>query len=179
LLTAHRIVAAIFSALGTALVVGTLEEILFRGAVFGGLRRIFGWPIALIISSLIFALMHFLKRAEIAGTVHWYSGFVLLSKLFDFNAFLPAFLSLALIGAILALAYQRTDNLYFSIGLHGGWIFILKIYIALTVSTAGATTSFWGGGRMVDGWLAFLILLAMLIAFSLFPAEKRLPCTIK
>ncbi len=176
--TAYQMVGIIFSALGTAIVVGTLEEILFRGAVFGGLRRVFGWPIALGISSLIFALMHFLKRADIAGPVNWNSGFILLTKLFDFQTFVPAFLSLALVGAILALGYQRTGNLYFSIGLHGGWVFILKIFDALTIQSASAMNSFWGSAKMVDGWLAFLILVATLIVFNFLPIEKRLPYTI-
>src|SRR5882724_316130 len=177
--TAHQIVGAIFFALLTAVVVGALEEILFRGAIFGGLRRVFGWPLALAISSLIFALLHFLKRADIAGSVQWNSGFILLAKLFDFHGFIPVFLGLTLVGAILALAYQRTGNLYFSIGLHGSWIFILQSFSKLTIQSAGASVSFWGGSKMVDGWLAFLILIATLIIFQLLPLQKRLPYTIK
>ena len=177
--TAHQIVSAIFSALLTAIVVGALEEILFRGAIFGGLRRVFGWPIALGVSSLVFALMHFLKRADIAGPVNWNSGFILLAKLFDFHAFVPEFFGLTLVGALLAFAYQRTGNLYFSIGLHGGWVFILKIFGALTVQSASSANSFWGTGKMVDGWLAFLILIATLIVFKFLPLEKRPPYTIR
>ncbi len=177
--TAHQIVGVIFSALGAAVVVGTLEEILFRGAIFGGLRRVFGWPIALIASSLIFALLHFLKRADIASPVNWNSGFVLLAKLFDFGDFLPAFLNLALVGVILALAYQRTGNLYFSIGLHGSWIFVLQSFGKLTIQPASVTNSFWGSAKIVDGWLAFLILIATLIVVQFLPLQKRLPYTIK
>ncbi|HXE41378.1 MAG TPA: CPBP family intramembrane glutamic endopeptidase, partial [Candidatus Baltobacteraceae bacterium] len=62
--TAHQIIHALFSAFGTAIIVGTLEEILFRGAIFGGLRRVFGWPLALGISSMIYALTHFLQTAD-------------------------------------------------------------------------------------------------------------------
>ena len=177
--TARQIIGAIFSAFGSAVLVGALEEILFRGAVFGGLRRIFGWPMALVISSTVFALMHFLKRAEISGPVNWNSGFTLLAKLFDFRGFIPEFLSLILVGAILALAYQRTGNLYLSIGLHGGWIFVLKIFGKLTFQSAGAMNSFWGSSKMVDGWLAFLILIATLIVFRFLPLEKRLPYSIR
>jgi len=143
------------------------------------LRRVFGWPIALGVSSLVFALMHFLKRADIAGPVNWNSGFILLAKLFDFHAFVPEFFGLTLVGALLAFAYQRTGNLYFSIGLHGGWVFILKIFGALTVQSASSANSFWGTGKMVDGWLAFLILIATLIVFKFLPLEKRPPYTIR
>ena len=45
-LTAHKIVGTIFSAIATAASVATLEEILFRGGIFGGLRRVIYWPLA-------------------------------------------------------------------------------------------------------------------------------------
>lgn len=169
---ASKIIKAVFSALAVAVTVGTLEEILFRGAVFGGLRRVFGWPLALIVSSLFFALVHFLQKADITGPVKWDSGFILLPRLFNFHEFIPGFFGLTLVGIILALAYQRTGDLYFSIGLHDSWIFILKLYGALTIKTAVATP-FWGSNKMVDGWLAFLILIVTLIVFKFLPLEKR------
>ncbi|HTY88988.1 MAG TPA: hypothetical protein VMB80_16195, partial [Candidatus Acidoferrum sp.] len=43
-LTAHKIVGTIFSAAGTAVAVAFIEEILFRGGIFGGLRKLFYWP---------------------------------------------------------------------------------------------------------------------------------------
>ena len=39
-LTAHKIVGTLFSAIATAAIVATLEEFLFRGGIFGGLRRL-------------------------------------------------------------------------------------------------------------------------------------------
>ena len=50
-LTAHKIVGTLFSAIATAASVATLEEILFRGGIFGGLRRVLYWPFALAASS--------------------------------------------------------------------------------------------------------------------------------
>jgi membrane protease YdiL (CAAX protease family) len=54
-LTAHQIVGTIVGAIGTAAIVATLEEILFRGGIFGGLRRMIYWPLALLVSSVIYA----------------------------------------------------------------------------------------------------------------------------
>jgi hypothetical protein len=59
---------------------------------------------------------------------------------------------------MLALAYQRTGNLYFSIGLHAGWIFWLKSFGFLTRATAGANAWFWGTSRLIDGWAALIML---------------------
>ena len=70
----------------------------------------------------------------------------------------PGFFNLALAGALLALAYQRTGNLYFSIGLHAGWIFWLKSYGFLTRDAANANAWFWGTSKLIDGWLALIVL---------------------
>ena len=175
---AHKIVSTVFSAAGTAIVVAVLEEILFRGGIFGGLRRVLYWPFALAASSAIYAIVHFLRPADPAGAVGWNSGLVLLPRVLggfaDFHALVPGFFTLTLAGALLGLAYKRTGNLFFSIGLHAGWILVLKTFGALTVQTPGAATWFWGTSKMFDGWLALLVLSAALVASNfLLPAEKR------
>jgi uncharacterized protein len=179
-LTAHKIAGTIFNAIATAAIVATLEEILFRGGIFGGLRKVIYWPIALIVSSAIYALVHFLKHAEITGAIHWKSGLILLPQMLsgfgDFHALVPGFFNLTLAGILLGLAYQRTGNLYFSIGLHAGWIFWLKTYGAFTADAPCAATWFWGSGKMIDGWLAFFILALTLFVFKFLPlGEKRTP----
>jgi membrane protease YdiL (CAAX protease family) len=176
---AREIIYAVFSAIGTAAVVGTLEEILFRGGIFGGLRRVLYWPGALVISSAIFALVHFLNKANVTGAVSWNSGLVLLPQMLagfaDFRAIVPGFFTLTLVGALLALAYQRTGNLYFSIGLHAGWVFVLRIYGKLTVQSPDGSIWFWGTSKMFDGWLAFLVIAALLLVFRfLTRAPKRM-----
>jgi uncharacterized protein len=181
-LTPHKIVGTIFGAIATAAVVATLEEILFRGGIFGGLRRVIYWPIALLISSAIYAITHFLQRAEFTGTITWDSGLVLLPQMLagfgNFHALVPGFFNLTLAGILLGLAYQRTGNLYFSIGLHAGWIFWLKTYGAFTTDAPTAAAWFFGSGKMIDGWLAFFVLAATLFIFKFLPLEKRPSFTI-
>ena len=178
-LNAHKIAAAVFGAAATAALVGTLEEVLFRGGIFGGLRRVLYWPFALFISSVIYALVHFLRSAESTGSVGWSYGLVLLPRMLsgftDVHALLPGFFSLTLAGVLLGLAYQRTGNLYFSIGLHAGWVFCLMIYGQLTVQAPQAAIGFWGGGKMTDGWLAFIVLVATLAVFKFMPLDQRRP----
>jgi membrane protease YdiL (CAAX protease family) len=178
-ITAHRIVGTIFGAIFTAAVVATVEEILFRGGIFGGLRRMIYWPFALVISGAIYALAHFFQRAEITGGIRWDSGFHLLLQMsrgfVDFHALVPGFFNLTLAGILLGLAYQRTGNLYFSIGLHAGWIFWLKTYGTFTAAAPDARIWFWGGEKMIDGWLAFFVLALTLAAFRFLPLQKRSP----
>jgi membrane protease YdiL (CAAX protease family) len=174
-LTAHKIVGTISNAIATAAIVATIEEILFRGGIFGGLRRILHWPLALIASSMIYALVHFLQRTEFTGAVAWNSGLVLLPRMLggfaDFHALVPGFFNLTLAGILLGLAYQRTGNLYFSIGLHAGWIFWLKTYGAFTTSAPRAAIWFWGTGKLIDGWLALIVLVITLVVFKFLPLK--------
>ncbi len=181
--TPHKIVGTFFSAVGTAAIVAILEEILFRGGIFGGLRRVLHWPFALLISSMVYALVHFLQRTEYNGMITWYSGLALLPKMLagfaDMHLLIPGFFNLTLAGILLGLAYQRGGSLYFSIGLHAGWIFWLKIYGTFTTAPPTAATWFWGSGKMIDGWIAFFVLLATLTFFRwILPGEKRSPFTI-
>src|SRR5579885_2745291 len=172
------ILRVVCNGLVSAVVVACLEEILFRGGIFGGLRRTLGWRPALAISSAVYALLHFLRSADLSGSVAWNSGLILLPQMLagfvDVHALAPGFLTLTLAGALLALAYQRTGNLYFSIGLHAGWVWVLKLYGALTAPAPEAEVWFWGTARMFDGWLAFLAV-AILLAGSrgLIPREQR------
>jgi membrane protease YdiL (CAAX protease family) len=176
---AHKVVAAIFGAMATAVLVGVLEEILFRGGIFGGLRRVLYWPYALLISSMIYALVHFLQLAEAAGPIGWDSGLLTLPRMLsgftDIRVFLPGFFNLTIVGVLLGLAYQRTGNLYFSIGLHAGWVFCMRIYSQLTVQAPQTSTWFWGTGKMTDGWLVFLALAITLIIFKFLPLDQRRP----
>ena len=86
---------------------------------------------------------------------------------------MPGFFNLTLVGALLALAYQRTGNLYFSIGLHAGWIFWLKTYGTFTAAPARAPAWFWGTDKMIDGWPALMVLVAVLVLFKFLPLGRK------
>jgi hypothetical protein len=154
-------------ATGAAIAVGFLEEFLFRGAVYGALRRAWNWRIALVASSLIYAVVHFIQKSDLQGAVTWHSGLDLLpqmlASLANPHEAVPAFLVLTLAGVILALAYQRTGDLYFSIGLHASWVFWIKSYGILTVADSNVISPLFGTGEVVDGWLAPLVLLMVLL----------------
>jgi hypothetical protein len=176
-MTARQAVATIFGAIGAAVFVAVMEEILFRGGLFSGLRKFFYWPLALVLSSMIYALAHFLRRADFSGAVAWHSGLMLLpgilSGFVDPHALVPDFFNLTLVGILLGLAYQRTGNLYFSIGLHAGWVFWLKTCGAFTATAPRASTWFWGTDKMIDGWLALIVLAIVLVLFKFLPFGRK------
>jgi membrane protease YdiL (CAAX protease family) len=113
-----------------AIVVPVLEELFFRGFILGVLLRSFSRMAALLLTSALFSIIHFLKAPETTTpneSVSWLSGFLSIANSFwQFrNPVLLAagFLTLFLIGCILADARLTTRSLWLPIGLHAGWIF--------------------------------------------------------
>jgi len=151
----------------TALGVAFLEEILFRGAVFGSLRKVFHWSFALLLSSAIYAIVHFFADTSWTGPVTWSSGLQILPSMLagflNFKELVPAFINLTLAGILLGLAYQRTGTLWFSMGIHAGWVFWIKFNMKYTDSIAD--NSFFGSNRLVNGWLATIVLVLSLLIF--------------
>jgi membrane protease YdiL (CAAX protease family) len=145
----------------TAVVVAVLEEMVFRGALFGLLRQSMPWPAALVVSSAVYSAVHFIKTGQTALPVQWYSGLGQLWELISHPPpLIPALLTLFVAGAALGLAYQRSGALYFSIGLHAGLVFWLLSFRFL-FHPAGPVQSFWGGDQVIDGWLSLIILTAV------------------
>ncbi len=157
----------------SAVAVALLEEVIFRGVVFGALRRV--WPLwpALLASAALYSAVHFLARVEHTGPIVWDSGLALLPRmmagLVTPEALVPAALTLLLGGVALGLAYQRTGNLWFAIGLHAGWVFWLKVFKTVTSPGPSAGNAFWGTEKLLDGWLACLIMAAVIAAVARLP----------
>lgn len=165
-------------ALATAIIVAVLEEMLFRGAIFGTLRQFNHWLTALLLSSAIYSIVHFFQKVTVAPSkITWISGLALLPKMFsgfaDPQQLVPAFFVLLLAGGILAAAYQRTGSLHFSIGLHAGWIFLAQSYAVFTKQHGPSTHPFWGSAKMIDGWCGMIVLAPLLAWFLRRPAQTR------
>ncbi|MCK5690144.1 CPBP family intramembrane metalloprotease [Myxococcota bacterium] len=165
------------AAVAAAVVVPILEEGLFRGVLFGVLRRHLSWQRALIFLSILFAALHFVraKKGVTKGLdVDWLSGFAILPHSFWKFArpdlLLGGLLTLFLVGWVLGYAVLKTRSLFLSIGLHGGWILALKIF---TLMTRGRKTgSFWVGKDLITGALPVLLML-LTLALLIFLLRSR------
>jgi len=112
----------------TAIFVAVIEEILFRGAILGLLRQSFAPVPAAVFTSALFSIVHFLKpTGEEIGRVRWYSGFEILPHAFwRFSEPLliaGGFVTIGILGLILAHATMRTSSLWLPIGIHSGIVF--------------------------------------------------------
>ncbi|HMP77482.1 MAG TPA: CPBP family intramembrane metalloprotease [Kiritimatiellia bacterium] len=132
-----------------ALLVGVLEEYLFRGFIFGVLRSRFSFATAALVSSLFFSGIHFLRPRLAAPPepVTWLSGFDLFPHMF--TLFRPAYdwdfaLTLFLMGLTLCALLARHGHFYGIAGLHAGWVWALQTG-SMLVSQEPRHHDFWFG----------------------------------
>lgn len=143
----------------TAGAVAVIEETFFRGALQGALQKKMPPWGAVALASAMYSAVHFLKptgfRIE-AGDVGWASGLACLGQIFSQSFARPevliGFVTLALAGSILGLGYRRSGGLYFSIGLHAGWVWPNEWVREL------------GRISLLEDWRAWPVLLVMLWA---------------
>jgi membrane protease YdiL (CAAX protease family) len=135
----------------TAVLVALIEETFFRGGLQGALQR--GLPAwaAVMLSSVIYSALHFLKPYGFdiaADAVTWHSGFDYLGQMLHRSftaANMPiAFVTLLLVGMILGWAFYQTSALYLPIGLHGGWVVTNEFIRKFKGGNISETTVAWG-----------------------------------
>lgn len=153
-----------------ALLIGVVEESVFRGMLLAGLKKNMPVIAAVLISSAYFAGLHFLdSKTEIPPQqFDVFSGFILLGEAFA-NVLNPqnasAFFSLLVVGAFLAvLRTQVKESLGLCIGCHAGWVWQIKMsgsffntdfnseYLYLVSSYNNVV------GPLVTGWLSLAII---------------------
>ena len=173
-----ELVRPLLNATLSAVVVAVLEELLFRGAVFGALRRVHGFALAALLSSAVYSLVHFFDRPAAPETIGAGTGWITLGAMLhgftEVNRLLPGFLSLAVAGWMLAWCREQTGSLTVGIGLHAGWIFWLKSFGFLTEDThSPGASGFWGTAKLYDGWPACGILIALALILWARPKIPR------
>lgn len=156
-----------------------VEEWLFRGVLLGLWLR-FARPLAACLgSSLLFAFLHFIKPPPgtvIADPSHPLAGIELLGGVFlnylDPRFFIGDFISLTAVGLILAWARLRTGALWFSIGLHAGWIMAFKAASLLYRDVPGHPLHPWGVGDSLRSGMLPLLTLIVTAGISHFVLKR-------
>lgn len=156
-----------------AIAIGILEEAFFRAFLFGGMCEDFGRNGALIVSAAVYALAHLVR-----SPAHFYvTGLDLTAGVrtlagsgaqFAHPATaLPTLFGLFLLGIVLVQAYIVTGSVYFSIGLHSGFVLGSKLWPKMIAARAPLPgwLAGWGHQPLISGsaaWIAALIIFAIL-----------------
>ena len=150
-----------------ACLIGLFEEILFRGFLYGSLKKRIGGVMAALVSSALYSSVHFLKpTGELELPINWFAGFVYLEQSIGNMMYLQqdwdARLSLMILGCFFCLIRERF-NLFCCIGLHAA--FVVGIAITRQLTTVNLDSQFLSLissyneiiGQLVSLWLLLLI----------------------
>jgi membrane protease YdiL (CAAX protease family) len=153
-----------------ALLISMIEEPIFRGILFAGLKKNLPVIAAIIISSAYYAALHFLdSKTEIPlQQADLFSGFTLLGEAFA-NLMNPqilsAFLALLMVGIFLGvLRANIKQSLGLCIGCHTCWVWQIKMSKSLFNTDSSSEylylVSSYDGviGPLVSGWLSLALI---------------------
>lgn len=163
--------------LGSGIAVALIEETAMRGAMHTAIERESGPWAAALLTAPLFAVLHFFAKVRIPpDELAWRSGFDLLLRSFAPLSHpalvLDSFLSWLVVGLILSLTRVLTGNIAVAIGLHAGWVVVLRVLQESTVRTAAAQNSAWVG--TFDGLLGYWLLpWGAAIALGLWLSRSR------
>lgn len=167
------LISHLFKFLLLAFIVSLIEEVFFRGFIFQSFLRDMRVVPAICASSLFYSLLHFFKvKIPVDPGFQPFIGFVVTYKSFanifvKFTHIVPEMTGLFLVGVVLSYACMRTNSLYFSIGLHAGWIFIIKANSLFFEQARTATQWLFGDDNTVSGMLGWILLIATLFLVRL------------
>lgn len=157
-------------AFGLALLIGLVEESVFRGLLLTSLRKHLPAVSAILISSIYYAGLHFLdsKSPVSDATLTLNGSFKLLGDAYH-NVFVlqdwTAFLALSVVGLFLSVLRWRGEmNLALCIGCHTGWVTQIRLckstFNVDFTSPYAFLVSHYDGviGLLVAGWLFFILI---------------------
>lgn len=125
-----------------ALIISVLEEVIFRGLIFAKLRMLLGFLPAVLLSSALYASVHFLRpvKGYVFEEYSVFLGFHYLGKLFGYFL-LPdlwwGWFGVFLAGCSLCVVFHRYGLIWLCIGLHAGWVIAVKVSGRITEIAAG------------------------------------------
>lgn len=128
-LDVSMLLIALAKGLVVAVLVATLEECWFRGALHSVLRPC-GSLVAVLGIALVYAALHFVRPdTQFAEPYIWLDGFrattAMFSRFEDFAHFDSA-LALLFVGVMLGLAREWSGSIALSFGLHAGWVWVIQ-----------------------------------------------------
>ena len=155
----------------SALVIGFFEETVVRGILFRVLSRIWhAWPAA-VLSSLVFAVAHFIEPSQEAfiGTSFLSVTNAVFASTFTMFWKVPSlalqFVNLSLLGIVLCAFVIRTKTIWLSVGAHVAWVWMIKLHGSITMFYPPAPLVAWLGKRndFMDSILATVMLTGLLV----------------
>ena len=157
----------------SAIAIAIIEEGFFRAFLLGGMKGDFGNRVALISSAAIYAVAHLVRSPARFYVTGYEPAAGLITLAHSIDQFtnpaiaIPTLIGLFLLGIVLGEAYILTGSVYFSIGLHSGFVLGAKLWPKIILGRAMLPWWVAGGGAipLIGGaaaWVIAIVILAML-----------------
>lgn len=174
----------LLSALIGCLLIGMLEEIVFRGMALRMFYTRFSPPAALLLTSIFFSYAHFKMPDSVwestAEVVTWGSGWYV--GLWTLLGIIPGwdplvFLNLILFGLVLGILVLQKKSLMPAVGFHAGIVMAIMVYRDVTtirdqLIDPAAISWIWGTGGLRDGLLTTAVF-ALMIPWLLYRGRRN------
>ena len=155
----------------SATIVAVFEETVARGILFRLWARAWGVVVAALVSSVLFALAHFLSPDDAAflRPGFWPAvgalGLSVLRPETGDPAFYIRLLNLTILGLALCAMVRLTGSIWLAVGAHAGWVWSIKLNNFLTDALPAPLRSrIWGArGDLTDSVIGSATLLAVLL----------------
>ncbi len=169
------VLALLPKALLTGIAVSLIEETFFRGAMQGAMTRGGSALGAFLGVPLLYSVVHFFGESIRVPyeQVQWDSGFIILGGYFRHLmtpwAIADAFLALYLVGLLLGIVRHWTGTIAAGIGLHAGFVAVIKLMRQNSVAVDGHELAWLTGSfdGLLGLWIALVSGLACLLAWWL------------
>ncbi|MDQ8185431.1 CPBP family intramembrane glutamic endopeptidase [Pelagicoccus sp. SDUM812002] len=174
-----KLASKIDDAILASLLIGILEEIVFRGLVFRMFYTALQPVTAILLSSFFFAALHF-KTPEfsLGGIAPSEVGIAEAAQIAAgtavavFTEFdLKYILAIFLVGVALHQVFLLANNLWASIAIHAGWVFTIKLF-GNAFATTEQASAFSGTTRVADGYWVSIVLIVFVALFAYFLHKK-------
>ena len=174
--TTGDLVKAFFSGIISGIVISLIEEPVFRGFFHNQFRRRWGIAAGAVGSAILYAFVHFIKSKGEPDPVTWYSGFEVLASAFRKYAEVTTigpFIALVIVGIWLSLIREHTGHLGWGIGLHAGWVAVIRVTRKATNLTDDPSLRWMADGYdQITGWLAAAWLLFLTIGWYVWSRKR-------
>ncbi len=171
-------IVRLIKAVLVALLISLLEEAIFRGGLFAGLCKNTGVIAAVVLSSLLYAAVHFFRYQNLPADteIGWLTGISMMpDAMYRFYrwSILDYFSTLFIFGVLLALLRLKFGSIAACIGVHAGVVTSVKLSDYYTNRIReGEFDYLVSPYNSTFGWLSFGVILLVVI-FYLMKKDNR------
>jgi membrane protease YdiL (CAAX protease family) len=158
-------------ALLAGVLIGLVEESIFRGALFTGLYKQTGAVITVFFSSLVYSTVHFIRYRDLPTDtdIGWLTGLSMMPEAFRrFHewSIVDYFLTLFIFGVLLGLLRLKHRSIAACIGVHAGIVMLIKLGDYFTNRTHNSNYDYLVSQyNSTFGWMSFTVILLFTIFY--------------